>query len=354
MGQRASLKGPAYAIGAALLFGVSTPFAKALLGVVDPWVMAGLLYAGAGLGLLVWRLAANRGRLGVVISRSDWPWLAGAIFFGGGVGPVLLMLGLATTDAAASSLLLTLEGVFTAGIAWTVFREHVHPRLVWGMSAITVGAAALAWSGAPTLHGAVGPALVAGACLAWGIDNNLTRKVALNDATVIAMLKGLFAGGANLALAAAAHSHWPAPSPMLGAMAVGFAGYGISLVLFVLALRDLGSGRTSAYFSAAPFIGAIVAIAAFGAPITLGLGVAGILMAIGVWLHLTESHTHDHIHQAMEHAHMHVHDAHHQHAHSPDDPPGEPHVHAHVHAYLRHAHAHYPDAHHRHKHLKTS
>jgi drug/metabolite transporter (DMT)-like permease len=353
MTQSTSLKGPAYAIGAAFLFGVSTPLAKSLLGLVDPWVMAGLLYAGAGLGLLAWRLILNRGRIGIVIARSDWPWLAGAILFGGGLGPVLLMLGLARTDAASSSLFLTLEGVFTAGIAWTVFREHVHPRLVWGVAAIAVGALVLAWSGAPTLQQVAGPVLVAGACLAWAIDNNLTRKVALNDATVLAMLKGLFAGGANLLLAAAAHPHWPALAPMLGAMAVGFAGYGVSLVLFVLALRKLGSGRTSAYFSAAPFMGAVVAVAVFGAPVTPALVAAGVLMAIGVWLHLTESHAHEHVHQPMEHAHMHTHDAHHHHAHSPDDPPGEPHAHAHVHAYQRHSHAHYPDAHHRHGHRNS-
>jgi uncharacterized membrane protein len=201
MAQTSNLKGPTYALGSALLFGASTPFAKVLLGAIDPWLMAGLLYSGAGVGLLVHRLIANGGRLRIAIVRSDWPWLLGAMFFGGGVGPVLLMAGLPMTDAATSSLLLTLEGVFTAMLAWVVFREHVHARLIWGMAAIAVGAAMLAWSGMPTLTNGIGPLLVAGACLAWSIDNNLPRKVALNDATVIAMLKGLFAGAANLGLA---------------------------------------------------------------------------------------------------------------------------------------------------------
>lgn len=349
MSQASSLKGPAYALGSALLFGMSTPFSKMLLGVVDPWLMAGLLYTGAGVGLLIQRLIANGGRLRIAIMRSDWPWLLGAIFFGGGIGPVLLMLGLSLTDAATSSLLLTLEGVFTATLAWVVFREHVHARLIWGMAAIAVGAAALAWSGMPTLANGLGPLLIAGACLAWAIDNNLTRKVALNDAGAIAMLKGLFAGAANLGLAGLTQAHWPPVAPALGAMAVGFAGYGVSLVLFVLALRELGSGRTSAYFSAAPFIGAVIAIAAFGAPLTLGMVVAAILMGVGVWLHLTESHAHEHQHEAMEHSHSHVHDEHHQHVHGPDDPVSEPHTHSHAHAPMKHAHAHFPDAHHRHK-----
>ncbi len=350
MSQASSLKGPAYALGAAFLFGVSTPFAKVLLGAVDPWLMAGLLYAGAGVGLLVHRLIVNRGRLRISIARSDWPWLMGAIFFGGGVGPVLLMLGLATTDAATSSLLLTLEGVFTATLAWIVFREHVHGRLIWGMVAIAAGAAALAWSGMPTLASAIGPLMVAGACLAWGIDNNLTRKVALNDATAIAMLKGLFAGAANLGLAGLAQAHWPPLAPALGAMAVGLAGYGVSLVLFVLALRELGAGRTSAYFSAAPFMGAVVAIAFFDSALTLGMLAAAALMGVGIWLHLTETHSHEHQHEAMEHTHPHVHDEHHQHDHGPDDPISEPHTHRHKHTAMRHTHGHFPDAHHRHRH----
>jgi drug/metabolite transporter (DMT)-like permease len=345
-----SLKGPLFAFGAALLFGASTPLAKALLGAVDPWLMAGLLYAGAGIGLLGFRLMMGGGRLRVDIAKSDRPWLLGAVVFGGGVGPVLLMLGLALTDAATSSLLLTLEGVFTALIAWLAFREHVHARLIWGMGAIALGAAALAWNGAPTLAAGLGPLLIAGACLAWGIDNNLTRKVALNDAMVIAMLKGLFAGAANLGLAVLAGAHWPPVAPAVGAMVVGFAGYGVSLVLFVLALRELGAGRTGAYFSTAPFMGAVLAIAMFHAPFTPILSVAAVLMAVGVWLHLTEAHAHEHQHEPLAHAHPHVHDDHHKHDHGPNDPVVEPHTHWHVHTAMQHAHPHYPDAHHRHEH----
>jgi drug/metabolite transporter (DMT)-like permease len=300
------------------------------------------------------RIISNCGHLRLHIAKSDWPWLLGAIVFGGGVGPVLLMLGLALTDAATSSLLLTLEGVFTALLAWVAFREHVHARLVCGVGAIAVGGAVLAWSGSPTLSAGLGPLLVAGACLAWGIDNNFTRKVALNDATVIAMLKGLGAGAVNLLLASLAHVQWPAWAPALGAMTVGFAGYGISLVLFVLALRELGSGRTSAYFSLAPFFGAVLAIVAFGAPFAPSLLVAGALMGLGVWLHLAEDHAHEHDHEPMEHTHAHRHDQHHLHEHGPSDPAGEFHTHAHQHAAMHHAHPHYPDAHHRHGHVKAT
>lgn len=252
------------------------------------------------------------------------------------------------------SLLLTLEGVFTALIAWLAFREHVHARLIYGVIVIALGAGLLGWSGSPTLSGGFGPLLIAGACMAWAIDNNFTRKIALNDATAIAMLKGLVAGSVNFLVARLTHAHWPTFAPAAGAVVVGFFGYGLSLVFFVLALRELGAGRTSAYFSMAPFIGAIVSIAAFDAQLTASVAVAGALMGFGVWLHLTEAHAHEHDHAPMVHVHVHVHDDHHRHEHQQGDPPGEPHTHAHAHSALRHSHPHYPDAHHRHTHAKAT
>jgi drug/metabolite transporter (DMT)-like permease len=347
-------RGPLAALGAALLFGASTPLAKAILGAIDPWLAAGLLYAGSGLGLAIVWLVMSKGKPRLGVSRADWPWLLAAILFGGGLAPVLLMLGLSMTDGATSSLLLTLEGVFTAVLAWVAFREHVHGRLIWGMLAIAIGAAVLAWSGAPTLRAGLGPLLIAGACLAWGIDNNLTRRVALNDAVVIAMLKGLVAGVVNLLLARLSGAGLPALPAAAGAMAIGFTGYGLSLVLYVLALRQLGAGRTGAYFSVAPFLGAVIAVIGFGAPVTPVLFIAAALMGLGVWLHLTEKHEHRHTHDPMSHAHAHVHDEHHQHAHGPDDPLGEPHVHAHEHTQLTHSHPHFPDAHHRHRHKRRA
>jgi hypothetical protein len=137
---------------------------------------------------------------------------------------------------------------------------------------------------------------------------------------------------------------------MLAAGVVGFLGYGVSLALFVLALRHLGTARTGAYFSTAPFVGAIVAVIALGEPVTVTLMAAAVLMAAGVWLHVTEHHEHEHVHEPLMHAHAHVHDEHHQHRHGPEDPPGEPHTHPHRHGGLRHTHPHVPDMHHQHRH----
>ena len=222
-------------------------------------------------------------------------------------------------------------------------------KIAIGAAAILGGAVLLSWRGGP-VGGGLGMLAIAGACLAWGIDNNLTRKLSGADPVQIAMLKGLAAGVVNLILAMMLGASLPSLPTIAGAALIGFLGYGVSLVMFVLALRHLGTARSGAYFSTAPFIGAALAVAMFGEPVTLPLVIAAVLMAIGLWLHLTESHGHEHVHEALEHDHRHIHDSHHQHEHPPGIAPGEPHSHPHRHTPMVHRHAHYPDLHHRHGH----
>jgi drug/metabolite transporter (DMT)-like permease len=348
------LTGPTLAILSALLFGASTPLAKLLLGQVDPWLLAGLLYAGAGAGLAIlaglrwagfWRRRAEAG-----IGPAQAGWLALAILAGGVVAPVLLMLGLVRTPATTAALLLNLEGVFTALLAWFVFGENVDRRIALGMIAIAAGAVILTWQGGTDLGQGLGSLAIAGACLAWALDNNFTRKVALSDPVQVALPKGCVAGALNVAIATSLGAPWPGPGIAAAAGAVGFLGYGVSLVLFVLALRHVGTARTGAYFSLAPFFGAVLSTAMLREPLSTALLAAGALMGLGVWLHLTERHDHEHEHRELTHDHLHVHDEHHQHDHTGREPAGEPHSHPHKHARLRHAHPHYPDLHHRHPH----
>jgi drug/metabolite transporter (DMT)-like permease len=341
------------ALLSAALFGISTPFAKLLLGDgVSPWLLAGLLYFGSGLGLAI--LQAMRRASGLALAeaplrRADLPWLALVVLSGGAVAPVLLMLGLAMTTASSASLLLNLEGLATMALAWVLFGENVDRRLLAGAAAILGGAVLLSWQGGPDGFG-WGAAAIAGACLAWGLDNNLTRRLSAADPVQIAMIKGLAAGAVNLILALIAGAQLPSAVVVGGAALIGFIGYGVSLVLFVLGLRHLGAARTGAYFATAPFVGALVAIALLGEPVTGRLLLAGLLMAIGLYLHLAEAHEHEHRHEAFEHEHRHAHDAHHQHRHGASDPEGEPHTHRHRHLPLVHKHPHYPDLHHRHGH----
>ena len=346
-------KGIAYGLASAVLFGISTPVAKILVGSVSPVMLAGLLYAGSGLGLLlvlVWRRLSPKHLAPVSMLRGkEWGWLAGAILLGGVLGPLALMYGLAVTAASTASLLLNLEAVFTALIAWFVFRENIDRRIAIGMLAIVAGGVVLASSPGEATTVSRGAVFIVAACACWALDNNLTRKTSASDAVLIAGLKGIVAGAANLALALLLGQRLPAIGTLIAAGGVGFLGYGVSLVLFVLALRHLGSARAGAYFSVAPFFGTVVALL-LGDSITWQLMVAGALMISGVWLHVTETHVHEHAHEFMEHGHAHVHDEHHQHTHGPDDPSEEPHTHRHRHAPMRHRHPHYPDLHHRHDH----
>jgi drug/metabolite transporter (DMT)-like permease len=341
------------ALGAAVLFGASTPLAKLLVGALPPVMLAGLLYLGSGVGLLAYR-AVRRGVAGThdaSLGRADLPWLAAAIFCGGIIGPVLLMLGLGATSGASASLLLNLEAVFTALLAWLLFRENFDRRVLLGMLLIVGGGALLSWQPQTRSSGSAwGALLVAGACLAWGIDNNLTRRVSASDAVQIAGLKGLVAGSFNTGFALALGASLPPWTTALAAGVVGLGGYGVSLVLFVVALRHLGTARTGAYFSVAPFCGAAIALWALGETTGPVFWAAAILMGLGVWLHLTERHEHLHVHEPHTHTHRHAHDEHHRHAHGSDWDGTEPHTHEHVHERLVHRHPHYPDVHHRHRH----
>jgi drug/metabolite transporter (DMT)-like permease len=336
------------ALASALSFGASTPLSKILLVSVNPQLLAGLLYLGAGIGLGGVHL--TRSALGVStreaqLSKGDMPWLGAVILFGGIIGPLLLMLGLFRTKATSGALLLNLESLATMGLAWLVFRENVDRRLLLGAFAILAGAIILSWEGQGVDLNA-GAGLIAAACLAWGVDNNLTRKLSAADPVMIAMIKGLVAGTVNVGLALFLDAALPSVGIIGAAATVGFIGIGVSLVLFVLGLRHLGAARTGAYFSLAPFIGAFLAIVFLHEPLTAKLAVAGALMGFGLWLHLAERHQHEHQHDGLEHEHSHTHDDHHQHCH--DGPVTEPRSHWHRHEPLHHTHPHYPDLHHRH------
>ena len=346
--------GPLLALGSAFLFGASTPIAKLLLGIADPLLLAGLLYLGSGAGLALVKMGGGLlglGRSEAPLRACDLPWLASIVLFGGILGPALLMWGLTVTPASTGSLLLNTEGLATMAIAWLVFRENVGRRIFVGAMAILAGAVLLSW---PAVGAGLrldwGSVLIFLACVSWGIDNNLTRKLSATDPLQIAMIKGLGAGAVNFAMALGHGAPLPGLTTLAAAAMVGFFGYGISLALFVLGLRHLGAARTGAYFSTAPFIGAALALPLFGETPTLTLIGAALLMGIGVYLHLAETHDHEHLHEPFEHEHRHVHDIHHQHDHEPADPGEEPHSHRHRHLRVRHRHPHYPDLHHRHEH----
>lgn len=347
--------GYVYAIVSAVLFGATTPASKYLLSEFTPWLLAGLLYLGSGIGLsiiLLVRYFINKSSFNEAsLIRSDYGYLAVATLFGGVIGPVLLMFGLVKIEASTASLLLNLESVFTALVAWVIFKEHTDRRLIFGMGLIVAGSLVLTWHGHAVFNSLIGAGFIAGACFAWAIDNNVTRKIAAADPIKVVAIKSFVAGGVNILLALFLGANLINKLGALSLSAViGFFGYGVSILCFILGLRHIGTARTSAYFSIAPFVGAALSIIFLGEALSAQLIVAGLLMCCGIWLHLRERHEHEHQHEALIHEHKHYHDEHHQHEHPPGCPAGEPHSHLHQHEPLLHSHPHFPDIHHQHEH----
>jgi drug/metabolite transporter (DMT)-like permease len=340
------MTGTVAALLGAALFGLSAPLAKLLLGHIGPQLLAGLLYLGAGIGLSIVRILRRSQE--APLSRRDLPLLFAIMVSGGVLGPLLLMLGLSRLSAVAGALLLNLEAPFTMILA-IFFGEHLGKRAALAGALIVGAALLLGLSPGPVTGSWLGALLVAAACLAWGLDNNLTQRLSLKDPIVIVQWKTLGAGLFAVPLAFLAGAALPDGKSLGAALALGFFSYGISIVLDVHALRLLGAAREAPLFATAPFVGALAAIPLLHErPRLSDLG-AAILMSAGVWLLLRERHGHLHTHEEIEHEHLHSHDdPHHQHHH--EVPPDAPHSHPHRHERLTHDHPHTPDLHHRHKH----
>jgi drug/metabolite transporter (DMT)-like permease len=345
----APLHGTAAALGAALLFGLSTPAAKLLVPNAEPLMLGSVLYLGAGLGLSLFRVAVPRRSQEAPLRRADLPLLVGIAAAGAVLAPVLLLVGLRRVSAVTASLALNLEGPLTVVLAVLLFGEHLGAHAAAGTLLIMLGAAALAFTpGAPLGGDAVGLLCIAGACVGWALDNNLTSRLSLRDPLAIVQAKGLLGGGFALALALLIGNDLPPASTVGWGLLLGLVSYGASVVLAVYAMRLIGVAREAALFATAPFIGALVSVSVLGERVGPREFWATVTMLVGIVLLLRETHAHLHTHEPLAHDHRHVHDEHHQHAHLCEDPPGEPHTHEHTHAALEHEHAHVPDLHHRH------
>ncbi len=346
----ATTRGALAGLAAAALFGLSAPVGKRLVEGADPQLLAGLLYGGAALGFWLVRAAHRSPTAEAPLRRADLPGVAGVALLGGAIGPVLLLIGLSRVSSVVGSLLLNLEAPATMLLAALLFGEHLGRRVLGAAACIVGGAALLGFRPGEVAIDPWGALCIALACFAWGLDNNLTQKLSHKDPFAIVRIKATSAAAANLVIASGRGVDWPSPAFVAVAAGVGFASYGVSVLLDAYALRLVGAAREAAYFATAPFVGALAAVVLFGEPLGAIDLVAMAAMVLGVTLLLRERHAHEHAHEPIEHEHAHSHDEHHQHEHAPDDPPGEPHVHAHAHAPLVHDHAHVPDLHHRHRH----
>lgn len=344
------------ALLAALLFGASAPLAKMLLGQIEPVPLASFLYLGSGIGLLAYQMTINmiskEGKREAPLSKKDSPWLLGAILFGGVIAPIILMSSLRITPVSTAALLLNFEGVSTTLIALFFFKESIGKRVWIAVSCITIASILLSWDFTNQWGFSLGALGVVGACVCWGIDNNFTRNISAKNPYSIVIIKGLGAGLFSLFLALILRQDIPDIKVILLAMILGFFSYGLSIVLFVLAMRSLGSARTSALFAASPFIGTILAfILNHDIPSPMFFAALPV-MVLGTFFLLKEDHGHSHRHEHAIHEHRHSHnDNHHNHRHIPGEvPPNGYHSHIHEHEELQHEHSHAPDIHHRHAH----
>jgi drug/metabolite transporter (DMT)-like permease len=344
-----SQRGAVAGITAAALFGASTPLAKDLLGDASPQLLAGLLYAGAAIGLSV-SLALHRSSAEARLRRSDAPLLGAITLAGGVIAPVLLLVGLERVSGIAGSLLLNLEAVATLALALLVFGEHLARRAVAGAAAIVAAAAVLGLGGGESQADALGVLCIAGACLLWAVDNNLTQRLSGRDPIAIVRAKTAVAASVNLTLAYALGVRPPSAGTLLAALMLGGAAFGVSVALDAYALRWVGAAREAAYFGTAPIFGVLTAVLVLNETISSAEALAMVSMGLGVYLLVTERHHHEHHHTQVAHDHRHRHDdGHHDHGHDGIALSVE-HSHNHVHRPLQHAHPHVSDDHHRHGH----
>jgi drug/metabolite transporter (DMT)-like permease len=309
------------------------------------------LYLGSGVGLQLILLFQRQGTLVDLKKLSvlhRWK-LAGAVLCGGILAPLLLTFGIKTGTAFEVSLLLNLETVATTIIAWLAFHEHIGRRVWIGKALLLVGAAVITIQPGGDLLFSKSALLILGACLFWGIDNNLTRDVDELPPKVLASVKGWIAGSFNVSLALSLGRVSANTTQILGSLSIGAFSYGLSLVLFIHALRTIGSARASTYFASGPFFGMVAALLLLGERPPAYQWISAVMMGLGLWALYGENHEHAHQHEPLRHSHLHTHDEHHQHLHRGNEGP-EPHEHEHEHESLTHSHPHLPDIHHRHRH----
>jgi drug/metabolite transporter (DMT)-like permease len=339
------------ALLSAILFGVSPVACKAIVGDMPAALLAGLLYLGSGVGLagvIFWQttpvLAAFQ-----TLSFRQWVNFIGAIVAGGVAAPLFLAYGIRTGTATEVSLLLNFEAVTTTLLAWIIFHEHVGFRVWVGKLLIIAASALVVLAGKEGISLSVPGLSVLAACLFWGVDNNLTREIESLPAIVLASVKGLSAGVFNVLLSLVVSNGSASALQISGALVIGALSYGASLVLFIHALRQIGTARTSTWFAAGPFIGTLLSVLLLGERPPVEYWLAALIMLSGMFFLYGETHRHPHTHDAIAHGHKHIHDEHHQHEHE-DGNGNEPHEHHHSHRVITHSHVHWPDIHHRHSH----
>ena len=336
-----------YALLAAALYAINIPLSKLLLQRVQPAMMAAFLYLGAGVGLFLYGLVSGERKKVEHLTKADFPYTVGMILLDI-AAPVLLMLGLERTSSANASLLNNFEIVATSLIAALVFKEALSRRLVAAIALVTTASIVLSFEGEGSFQFNDGSLLILAAACCWGLENNCTRMLSGRSSVQITTIKGVFCGAGSLIVALVIGERFPAFPWIPAVMLLGFVAYGMSINFYIRAQKNLGAAKTSAFYSVAPFLGAILGMILLGerpgAQFYVGLAImaaAAVLMGkdtIGVQhshVH-THVHSHAHCHGDLIHTHEHTHVHSHLHVHGEDEA-----AHGHSHEKLEgHEHTH--------------
>jgi drug/metabolite transporter (DMT)-like permease len=339
-----------YAILAALCYVISTPFSKLLLNNIPPVFIAGLVYIGAGLGMLFINLLRSKNvpKKEAKITIKELPYTITMVLLDV-FAPIFLMIGLSKSTSATASLLNNFEIVATSTIALIIFKESIGKRTWIAIVFITIASIILSVDDLFSIKLSVGAVFVLLACVCWGFENNCTSKLSLKDPFEIVIIKGIGSGLTSLAIAFITKQYSLEIKYILITLMLGFIAYGLSVYFYIYAQRNLGAARTSAYYALAPFIGVGLSFIIFNEFPTVSYLIALGIMVTGVYFTAFEKHEHLHTHQFIEHEHRHNHnDGHHNHTH--ETLINGEHNHFHIHNLMEHKHQHTPDLHHSHEH----
>ena len=279
-----------FAILAAALYALNAPLSKVLLGQVPARMMAALLYLGAGGGMLLLRMvqkAMGKASCEALLTRKELPYTVAMVVLDV-AAPIFLMLGLTGTSAASASLLNNFEIVATSLIALLIFRERISKRLWLAIGLVTLSSIVLSLEGGGSLQFSLGSLLVLLACCCWGLENNCTRALSEKDPLEIVVVKGFGSGLGAMIVALVCGDQLPQLLPALGALALGFVAYGLSIFFYIYAQRTLGAAKTSTWYAVSPFIGVGLSLVIFRQIPGLTFWVALAIMAAGAYIAATD------------------------------------------------------------------
>ncbi len=272
----------AFALLAALLYGINVPVSKLLLNEITPTMLAGFLYLGAGAGtgaLMITKRACRVQHQEKLLEKSDLPYTIAMVILDI-AAPIFLMYGIANTTSSNVSLLNNFEIAATTIIAFVFFKEKISKKLLLAIILVLCASVVLSFEGQGAFVLNKGSLFVLLAASLWGLENNCTRCLSENSSEQIVFIKGIFSGAGSIVTALVIGERFPEIRMIVFAMLLGFVSYGLSINFYIKAQKHLGASKTSAFYSACPFFGVLFAFLLLGDKLTAQFFAGLVLMIL--------------------------------------------------------------------------